>query len=175
MLRKSILCTYALTSILLLISCSVKGIYVEECISDTLIVESKPEYLITAEIPAEMLTAVSSEDGNRKIYTHTDDDYEIITDIFTAVDLDDALVQLTGCDAQQLSPLELHRFPFDEYRYAWTCSGESGELACSGTLLFDGTHYYALSIHCKADLQKQYQEKFSHILSTVGLQSDEGF
>ena len=97
------------------------------------------------------------------------------TDVFTAASLDDALLFLTGKDEEQLCPMSLNRFPLEQYQYAWTAAAEEGELACCGTLFYDGEHYYALSIRCDAAKEKQYHEEFAHILSNTCLQGNEGF
>lgn len=160
--------------ILTLAGCSVKGSTIPERVTDTLECLAKPEYLISAEIPAQMLLAASEHEGLHQVYTHESGEYEILTDVFTAASLDDALIELTGYDEAVLNPIPLDHFPLDEYRYAWTSAGETGTLACCGTLLYDGTHYYSLTIRCEADKEKLYHDEFTHILSTVGLQSNEG-
>ncbi|MDR0890091.1 MAG: hypothetical protein LBM28_05565 [Oscillospiraceae bacterium] len=174
-MKKNLLLICTIIFILLLSSCSVKGVTLEECVNDTIIFEAEPQYTLSAEIPTQMLLSVSLAQGNQKVYTQADGDYEIITDVFSASDLDSALLRLTGQTYDQLRPVALGQSSVDEYRYAWTATGEDGSLTCCGTLLYDGLHYYSLSIHCKSALQNTYREKFTHILSTVGLQSNEGF
>lgn len=175
-MKKICILLVLITMSLSVVGCAVKGQAVTlECVSDTLDAPLQQQYFLCAEIPKEMLLETISNDRSSKVYVHEDGDYEMLMDVFTAASLDDALLSLTGYNFAELAPISMDSYPLDEYRYAWTTAGENGELACCGTLFFDGTHYYSLTIRCPAQLEKKYHDTFSHILTTVGLQGNEGF
>lgn len=46
---------------------------------------------------------------------------------------------------------------------------DEGELACCGTLLYDGTTCYTLAIRCAAELEKTYHAEFARILAHTRL------
>lgn len=174
-MKKVIACSVLIAIILFLTGCAVKSLAHGEYVTDTWDESSACEYTLCAPIPLRMLLSASTDDGLHKSYVHEAGDYEMSTDVFTAASLDDALLFLTGRDEEQLCPMSLNRFPLEQYQYAWTAAAEEGELACCGTLFYDGEHYYALSIRCDAAKEKQYHEEFAHILSNTCLQGNEGF
>ena len=57
----------------------------------------------------------------------------------------------------------------DQYQFAWTGADDEGELACCGTLLYDGTTCYTLTIRCAAELEKTYHAEFARILAHTRL------
>ncbi len=164
-----------LVLIVSLSGCAVKTLAQAEYVTDVWLETPACEYVLHAGIPLRMLLTASTDDGMHTCYVQDAGDYEMTTDIFTANSLDDALRFLTGKDETELCPITLARFPVEQYRYAWTASGDEGELACCGTLFFDGTHYYALSIRCNAEKEKLYHEDFAHAITATCLQGNEDF
>ena len=174
-MKKCWMIVFLLGIILAFTGCAVKGNAHSEFVTDTIELPLVPDYFMCVDLPKEMLLDAVSSDQRCKIYVHEQGDYELITNVFTAHSLDSALTFLTGQSADSLEFLSFDHYPIDEYRYAWSTSGEQGEQTCCGTLFYDGTHYYALSIHCLADKEKEHREQFAHILETAGLQANEGF
>lgn len=153
--------------------CAVKGNAHSEFVEDRIEISQRPAYFLGTYVPKEMLLEAISEDRSSKVYVHKDGDYEMIIDVFSANTLDTALSKVTGREKNSLQFLSLDHYPIDEYRYAWSALSEQGEQTCCGSLFYDGTHYYALSIHCVAEKEKEYRELFSHILETASLQANE--
>ena len=79
------------------------------------------------------------------------------------------LRQLTGRETAALDPVYLAWPQADQYQFAWTGADDEGELACCGTLLYDGTTCYTLTIRCVAELEKTYHAEFARILAHTRL------
>ena len=79
------------------------------------------------------------------------------------------LRQLTGRETAALDPVYLAWPQADQYQFAWTGADDEGELACCGTLLYDGTTCYTLTIRCAAELEKTYHAEFARILAHTRL------
>ena len=77
--------------------------------------------------------------------------------------------ELTGREAAALDPVYLAWPQADQYQFAWTGADDEGELACCGTLLYDGTTCYTLTIRCAAELEKTYHAEFARILAHTRL------
>ena len=94
--------------------------------------------------------------------------YEVV--IETAAGAPDAVLrQLTGRETAALDPVYLAWPQADQYQFAWTGADDEGELACCGTLLYDGTTCYTLTIRCAAELEKTYHAEFARILAHTRL------
>ena len=161
--------------ILSLAGCAVKTRANAEYVTDVWQETPECEFFLAAPISLRMLLTASTDDGLHKTYVQETGDYEMSTDIFTAASLDDALRFLTGRDESELQPVSVERFPIDQYQYAWTAGADEGLLACSGTLFYDGTYYYALSIRCAAEKEKEYHDEFAHVIANTVLQGKDGF
>lgn len=159
--------------ILSLPGCAVKTLANAEYVTDVWQEDAACEYTLCAPIPLRLPLSAATDDGMHKTYTQEAGNYEISTDIFTAASLNDALLFLTGRDEEALCPISLDHLPVEQYQYAWTAAGDEAELACSGTLFFDGTHYYAVTIRCAAEQEKTYHEQFAHILANACLQGQD--
>lgn len=173
---KKVLClclSFAL--ILALTGCAVKSRTDAEFVTDVWQEAPQCEYFLAAPISLRMLLTASTDDGLHKSYAQEAGDYEMSTDIFTASTLDDALRYLTGRDESELRPVCVERFPVEQYQYAWTAGADEGELACCGTMFYDGAYYYALSIRCAAEKEKDYHEEFAHLIANTVLQGKDGF
>ena len=102
------------------------------------------------------------------MYKRQDGAYEVV--IETAAGAPDAVLrQLTGREAAALDPVYLAWPQADQYQFAWTGADDEGELACCGTLLYDGTTCYTLTIRCAAELEKTYHAEFARILAHTRL------
>lgn len=171
-MKKTAICILTLF-ILALPGCAVKTLADAQYVTDVWQEDPACEYALYAPIPQRLALRASTSDGLHKTYAPESDEYEISTDIFTAASVDEALQFLTGRSKDALFPICLDRFPLEQYQYAWTAAAEEGALACSGTLFFDGTHYYAVTIRCAAEAEKHYHEQFAHILSNTCLQGQD--
>ena len=174
-MKRTIFLCLSFVLILALAGCAVKTRADAEYVTDVWQETPQCEYILAAPISLRMILTASTDDGLHKSYAQEAGDYEMSTDIFTAASLDDALRYLTGRDEETLQPVTVERFPVDQYRYAWTAGADEGVLACSGTLFYDGTYYYALSIRCAAEKEKTYHDEFSHMIANTVLQGKDGF
>ena len=123
---------------------------------------------LAAELPSELQRSAEDSAEGRSVYTRADGAYEVV--IETAAGSPDAVLrQLTGREAAALDPVYLAWPQADQYQFAWTGADDEGELACCGTLLYDGTTCYTLTIRCAAELEKTYHAEFARILAHTRL------
>lgn len=153
--------------ILTLCGCHVKEDMTLECVCDQWEEIAAPAFYIEADIPAEAPLAASCREGCCVVFAHPD--YEIIEEIFTAESEEAAFYHVAGASRDALNPIQIPSHPHPKYRFAWSAMGDTGELICSTSLTYDGTHYYAVTIRCNAQAEERYREVFSELLSGVTL------
>ncbi len=157
----------SLSIILLFSACSVKEESAKECIADTILEQKQPALRIEAQMPQEATLTHARDEGLWAMFSH--EDYRIIQEIFPAADWDEALKHVSGRSSQELETILCGDFPYEEYRCSWLVAGETETELCQCTVLFDGSFYYAVSIHCPASLSKTYEAVFSELLAGVEL------
>ena len=144
---KRIPCIAIACLILTLSGCAVKSAADAETVCDPGSGPEPPQFCLTAELPAELQRSAEDSAEGRSVYTRADGAYEVV--IETAAGSPDAVLrQLTGRE---------------------TAADDEGELACCGTLLYDGTTCYSLTIRCAAELEKTYHAEFARILAHTRL------
>ena len=154
--------------ILTLRGCAVKSAADAETVCDPGSGPEPPQFCLTAELPAELQRSAEDSAEGRSVYTRADGAYEVV--IETAAGAPDAVLrQLTGRETAALDPVYLAWPQADQYQFAWTGADDEGELACCGTLLYDGTTCYTLTIRCVAELEKTYHAEFARILAHTRL------
>lgn len=146
--------------IIYLAGCAVKEDVALECIADE--IPSLPAYYMVMDLPENVFLTQSAEEGRISLFTHRD--YEILQEIFYAEDQAAAIRHISG---QNLDPICAGD---DGLRLAWVSAQDSGLITCSAVLLCDGDYYYSLCIRCAAELEKEYHQDFSRILSGVSLE-----
>lgn len=156
-----------LACIITLTACSVKPSAELFCVSDKIAPPDTPAFALNASIPDDA-EALTEEDGERVIYDQGD--YKIFRETFRAESADAALRTVTGRDRKSLQVIRLSAYPQEEYRFTWTAAGETGDLACCGKLLYDGTTCYSICFECPAELENIYRSAFYHILSGAHLE-----
>ena len=165
---KRIPCIAIACLILTLSGCAVKSAADAETVCDLGSGPEPPQFCLTAELPAELQRSAEDSAEGRSVYTRADGAYEVV--IETAAGAPDAVLrQLTGREAAALDPVYLAWPQADQYQFAWTGADDEGELACCGTLLYDGTTCYTLTIRCAAELEKTYHAEFARILAHTRL------
>lgn len=156
-----------LVIIITLSACSVKDSPQLECIADTLTEPKTPSYYIAADYPSDAALTASCNDGCCALFTGTD--YEIYQEIFQAESIENAFLYLTGRNLTELSPIRIGSFPYEEYRFACTTTGENGILSCIGKLFYDGDFCYALTVSYPTYKEKDYAEAFSDLIATASM------
>ena len=163
---KKVFALFLLPLILTLSACAVKQANALETI-ECPAAPTTPNFYLTADYPADAVLVSSSDEGRSAAFLH--EDYTLIQEVFSADSLDDALLRVTGRPASELEVLRVSSFPQEEYRFAWTATGEEGDLACSAALFSDGEYYYALSSVCDAAHEKEYRTTFSDLFASAEL------
>ena len=158
-----------LAIIITLSACSVKAGAPLECVADTLCEVKTPSYYIAADYPADSALAVSCNNGCCALFTGTD--YEIYQEIFRTDSVEDAFLHLTGRNLAELSPIRVGSFPYEEYRFACTATGESGILSCIGKLFYDGDFCYAITVSYPIDKEKDYSGAFADLIATASVKA----
>ena len=165
---KKVIAFLLLPLILTLSACAVKQAQALETI-ECPAVQEVPGFFLGAELPSGAVLASSADAGRSAVFVH--EDYTLAQEVFAAASLDDALLRVTGRSANELELLRVCAFPQEEYRFAWTAAGETGELACSAVLFYDGEFYYTLSVQCDAAREKEYRTVFSDLLASAELEA----
>ena len=142
---KRISCIAIACLILTLSGCAVKSAADAETVCDPGSGPEPPQFCLTAELPSELQRSAEDSAEGRSVYTRADGAYEVV--IETAAGAPDAVLR----------------------QLAWTGADDEGELACCGTLLYDGTTCYTLTIRCAAELEKTYHAEFARILAHTRL------
>ena len=153
--------------IICLSGCYVKKDSAKECISDEIYPSAVPCFMIEADIPSQAVLTASCHDGCCAMFTHPD--FEIFQEVFRAESLEDAFVHLTGKNQDELSVVQIRKSPQNEYRFSFTAASEDGSVGGIGTLIYDGTHGYSMTILCPLEKQSQYEDTFSGMLSSIVL------
>jgi len=153
--------------ILSLCGCHVKEDVHLECVSDQWESVAAPAFYIEAEIPPEAPLVASCRGGCCVVFSHPD--YEVIEEIFSAESEEAAFYHVAGASRDALNPIQIPSHPHPEYRFAWSAMGDMGELTCSTSLTYDGSHYYAVTIRCSAEAEGRYRDVFSELMSSVSL------
>lgn len=165
---KKVIVFLLLPLILTLSACAVKQAQALETI-ECPAVQDAPGFFLSAELPAGTVLASSADAGRSAVFVH--EDFTLAQEVFAADSLDAALLLVTGRSADELEVLRVCAFPQEEYRFAWTAAGETGDLACSAVLFYDGEFYYTLSVQCDAAREKEYRAVFSDLLASVELEA----
>ena len=153
--------------ILALSGCAVKEAAAFEYI-ECPVAPDQPMFYLSADIPSGAMLTASSNEGRSAVFLH--EDFTVMEEIFPADSLDEALLYLTGQTAEALQPIQVAAFPQEEYRFAWTAAGEPESTVCSGTLFYDGSFFYALTVQCDAAVGKEYRTVFSDMLESATLE-----
>lgn len=165
---KKVIVFLLLPLILSLSACTVKQAQALETI-ECPAAQDVPCFFLSAELPSGTVLASSTDAGRSAVFLH--EDFTLAQEVFAADSLDAALLRVTGRPVGELDVLRISSFPQEEYRFAWTAAGETGELACSAVLFYDGEFYYTLSVQCDAAREKEYREVFSELLSGAALEA----
>lgn len=126
-----------------------------------------PAFYLSVDLPRETMLVSSADEGRCVVFSA--EDYLVTEEIFAADSLDDALLRLTG--REDIEVLTVSSFPQKEYRFAWTAAEDAGAQACSAALFYDGSFYYALTVQCSAEAEKEYRTVFSDLLSCAELEA----
>ena len=132
----------------------------------------QPEPLLPPDLTYSVLIAVPPDAeevfpgmGQTRRYRAEDGSYDILVDVFSAGDLDSAILRITGSeDPPDL--IQSARFSLPEYRLSW----RDGERVCRADVIRDGDRFYA--VICTADPDRAAVA--AEVFSTVGLYYDEG-
>lgn len=132
-------------------------------------------FVITFGIPSDAVEQAFLDDADRSLYVQETGDYEIISDVITAVSLDDAMRAVSGFDQGEVSVLETSRFGLPEYQFAWYSTSEEGSYVSRASLVRDGGYYYALVFSIKEGLGTAYNDCADAVFASFGLHGDEQF
>lgn len=146
-----------------------------ETVDDTIVEASGPAeepYIITFGIPEDVGIEPLHE-GNRNLYSHKEDQYEILSDVVTAPNADDAIRQVSGFDAEDLDVVETTRFGLPEYRFAWVSESDEGSYVSQAAVVEDGSYYYALVFSVREEAGNAYDSCAEEVFSSFGIFANE--
>jgi len=146
-----------------------------ETVDDTVIEASAPAeepYVIIFGVPTDADLAPMSEEG-RKLYVQEEGDYEILSDVITAPNLDQALRQVSGFGEGEIDVVETRRFGLPAYRFAWASASDEGNYLSQASLVADGNYYYALIFSVHEEEGTAYDDCAEAVFDSFGLYGNE--
>ncbi len=146
-----------------------------ETVDDEVVAASGPAeepYIITFGVPDDASLEPLSEE-HRNLYVQEDGAYEILSDVITAPNLDEALRAVSGFGADELEVLETRRFGLPEYRFAWASASDEGNYVSQASLVEDGSYYYALIFSVREEMGSAYEGCAEAVFSSFGIYGDE--
>lgn len=165
-----------LAGLLLLCGCQAEPQW--ETVDDDVAAVSAPVQepcAITFGVPTDATEELRSEEADRSIYVQDAGDYEIISDVIEASDLDSAVRQVSGFETKNLDLVETSRFGLPEYQFAWTSESDEGRRISRASLVEDGSYYYALIFSVREGAGTTYDDCAEAVFSSFGLYGDEEF
>lgn len=146
-----------------------------ETVNDEVIEASGPAeepYVIIFGIPEDAGLEPLSEDC-RRLYVQDNGDYEILSDVVTAPNLDEALRQVSGFGEDEIDVVETRRFGLPAYRFAWASASDEGNFLSQASLVADGNYYYALIFTVREEAGTAYDACAEAVFSSFGLYGNE--
>lgn len=163
------------SAVLAVVCCGCASATTWETVDDEIIAASGPAeepYVITFGVPSDV-DANPLTDGNRSLYVQEDGDYEILSDVVTAPNADDAIRQVSGFEAGELDVVETTRFGLPEYRFAWVSESDEGAYVSQAAVVEDGSYYYALVFSVREEAGNAYDESAEAVFDSFGIYGNE--
>lgn len=175
MLKK--LCVFVCVCILALL-CACRAEPQWETVDDEVVLEvsamaPKP-FIITFGIPSDAVQQ-ALEDTAGRLYVQEGGDYEIRSDIISAVSLDGAMRQVSGFGETELTVLETTRCGLPEYQFGWYSTSDEGSFVSRASMVRDGGYYYALVFSVREGMGSTYDDCAEAVFASFGLNADEQF
>ncbi len=127
---------------------------------------------ITYGIPETIQANCHTDDGIS--YMINDGEMIVTSDTLLASDLNTAVSQLSGREAEDLTIMETERFGLPEYRFTWCDTSDQGALRVyTADLVLDDIYGYALLCSTDAAAGNLYDQQIEAVFSTFGLYFDE--
>lgn len=146
-----------------------------ETVDDEIVAASGPAeepYIITFGVPEDVNLEPLSE-GSRNLYVQKDGDYEILSDVVTAPNADEAICQVSGFDAEDLDVMETTRFGLPEYRFAWVSESDEGSYVSQAAVVEDGSYYYVLVFSAREEAGNTYDSCAESVFASFGIYGNE--
>ncbi len=172
MKKSGVLCVLCLAAALLA-GCQAEVQW--ETVDDEIVEVSAPAeepYIIIFGVPEDADLEPLSEEG-RKLYVQTDGAYEILSDVVTAPNLDEALRQVSGFGEGEIDVVETRRFGLPAYRFAWASVSDEGSYLSQASLVADGNYYYALIFSVREEEGTAYDDCAEAVFASFGLYGNE--
>ena len=118
---------------------------VYETVGDVYITQPPAERLtVRLELPEEGAEAVMEGSGGARLYLC--DGYEVTVQTLSVTTLNEALRTVTGFDEDQLTVMATREGEYDRYDCVWCTAGEQGDRVGRTAILYDGSHFYCVSV-----------------------------
>lgn len=146
-----------------------------ETVDDEIIEASGPAeepYIITFGIPSDVEVEPLT-DGTRSLYVQEDGDYEILSDVLTAANHEEAIELVSGFAPDELDVVETTRFGLPQYRFAWVSESDEGSYVSQAAVVEDGSYYYALVFSAREEVGNTYDECAEAVFSSFGIYGNE--
>ena len=115
-----------------------------ETVSDVYVTQPPAEMMaIHLDLPDDAAEAVMQGGSGSRLYFC--DGYELRLQTVNALSLNEALLQVTGFEEENLTVLKTRDGAYDRYDCAWCAAGEEGQQVGRTAILYDGNYYYSVT------------------------------
>lgn len=128
-------------------------------------------YILRIGMPANM--ALTEEAEGVSFYETEDGACQAEMRTFLASDLNTAVRELSGFEADRLTVLKTTRFDLPMYRFAWYCQTAEGGRLCQAMLVMDGSVCYAAVCSTAEEAGDRYREEIRQVFAGFGLSDGE--
>ena len=166
-------CVLLLGSVVLLLALAGCQAQVQwETVDDEAVSVSAPAsepYVITFGVP-EGTSKQEISNSHQTLYVQKDGDFEILSDVLVASSLDDAVRQVSGFGADELTLVETDQSGMTKYQFAWASSGDEGGYVSRAAMVEDLGYYYVLVFSTREEVGNAYDDCAEAVFSSFGLQ-----
>lgn len=153
-------------------ACQAQDSTVFEYVTDELTPMTQPQQISFA-LPSDAKQVAATEDLDAVLYAQTGGEYEIQTQILQQTDLEQLVDTLTGYPAQRIQCLQTGGESAPCYHFAWSSSGESGQVVSRASVIQSDDYSYALIFTTPAGLGTKYQSCMNDVFASFHLQQAE--
>lgn len=139
-----------------------------ETVSDVWSPEPLPEAQeIILDLPNEIAVPAMEETEEGALYLC--DRYMLTTHITAGGDIQETILQTTGFEMEQLSPMATQSGDCKRYDCVWITAGEQGDEVCRAVILDDGHYHYVLTASTESKNAGKLQETWQNIFDSFML------
>lgn len=152
-------------TLLLLCACSAHNSQTMEYVTDEIEPVSQPQEISFA-LPLNAVQTATSTDGSAVLYTQSEGEYEILTQITPCTQIQQMIPTLTGYPAEQITWIETQQQNVPHFQFAWASASDAGETVSRACVIQKEDYCYSLVFTAPTGLGDKYQACMQDIFSS---------